>query len=72
MDQPTLPRQAASPRTKAPSGLANLDFMNVPDGGAAGILRRRSKEVKPLPGGGRAKPAPKPKPAPSLPCCRAL
>uniref|UniRef100_F6YFX4 Myosin IE, gene 2 n=1 Tax=Xenopus tropicalis TaxID=8364 RepID=F6YFX4_XENTR len=72
VEQPTLPRQGASPRAKAPPTQANLDFMNVPDQGAAGIHRRRSKEVKPIPGGGRSKPAPAPKPQPSLPRCRAL
>lgn len=34
------------------------------------LQRRRSKEVKPLPGAGRPKPAPKPKPR--SPQCRAL
>lgn len=34
------------------------------------LQRRRSKEVKPLPGVGRPKPAPKPKPR--VPQCRAL
>lgn len=34
------------------------------------LQRRRSKEVKPLPGAGRPKPAPKPKPR--VPQCRAL
>ncbi|NP_001080439.1 myosin IE, gene 2 L homeolog [Xenopus laevis] len=72
VEQPTLPRQGASPRAKAPPTPVNLDFMNVPDQGTAGILRRRSKEVKPVPGGGRSKPAPKPKPQPALPLCRAL
>ncbi|CAI9622791.1 unnamed protein product [Staurois parvus] len=46
--------------------------MNVPDQGVAGLQRRLSKEVKPVPGGGRTKPAPKPKPQPKLPYCRAL
>lgn len=36
------------------------------------LQRRLSKEMKPVPGGGRSKPAPKPKPQPQLPCCRAL
>ncbi|XP_073408500.1 unconventional myosin-Ie-like isoform X2 [Dendrobates tinctorius] len=72
MDQPSLPRQGASPRAKAPPANMDLDFMNVPDGGVAGVCRRLSKEVKPVPGGGRAKPAPKPKPQPQLPRCRAL
>ncbi|XP_050785759.1 unconventional myosin-Ie-like isoform X2 [Gopherus flavomarginatus] len=72
MEQPTLPRHGASPRAKAFPALLNLDFMNVPDQGAAGWQRRLSKEAKPVPGGGRAKPKPKPKPQPRLPQCRAL
>ncbi|XP_032637134.1 unconventional myosin-Ie-like isoform X2 [Chelonoidis abingdonii] len=72
MEQPTLPRHGASPRAKAFPAQLNLDFMNVPDQGAAGWQRRLSKEAKPIPGGGRAKPKPKPKPQPRLPQCRAL
>ncbi|XP_056409188.1 unconventional myosin-Ie-like [Hyla sarda] len=72
IDQPSLPRQGASPRAKAPPVNMDLDFMNVPDKGVAGVLRRLSKEVKPVPGGGRSKPTPKPKPQPQLPRCRAL
>ncbi|CAM4622615.1 unconventional myosin-Ie-like isoform X2 [Lepidochelys kempii] len=72
MEQPTLPRHGASPRAKALPAQLNLDFMNVPDQGAAGWQRRLSKEAKPVPGGGRAKPKPKPKPQPRLPQCRAL
>ncbi|XP_075464143.1 unconventional myosin-Ie-like isoform X2 [Ascaphus truei] len=70
VDQPTLPRQGASPRAKVPPTVLDMDFMNVPDQGMAGIHRRQSKEVKPVPGGGRSKPTPKPKPR--LPLCRAL
>ncbi|XP_077175754.1 unconventional myosin-Ie-like isoform X1 [Paroedura picta] len=72
MEQPSLPRQGASPRAKAAPAHLNLDFMNVPDQGVAGLQRRLSKEAKPVPGGGRAKPKPKPKPQPRLPQCRAL
>ncbi|XP_077319961.1 unconventional myosin-Ie-like isoform X1 [Lithobates pipiens] len=72
IEQPSLPRQGASPRAKAPPSNMDLGFMNVPDQGVAGLQRRLSKEVKPVPGGGRSKPAPKPKPQPQLPCCRAL
>ncbi|CAH2327481.1 unconventional myosin-Ie-like [Pelobates cultripes] len=36
MDQPTLPRQGASPRAKAPPAEMDLRFMNVPDMGVAG------------------------------------
>ncbi|CAI5798513.1 unconventional myosin-Ie-like isoform X1 [Podarcis lilfordi] len=72
MEQPSLPRQGASPRAKVLPTQLNLDFMNVPDQGVAGLQRRLSKEAKPIPGGGRAKPKPKPKPQPCLPQCRAL
>uniref|UniRef100_A0A670JVE4 Myosin IE n=1 Tax=Podarcis muralis TaxID=64176 RepID=A0A670JVE4_PODMU len=72
MEQPSLPRQGASPRAKVLPTQLNLDFMNVPDQGVAGLQRRLSKETKPIPGGGRAKPKPKPKPQPCLPQCRAL
>ncbi|XP_015265580.1 PREDICTED: unconventional myosin-Ie-like [Gekko japonicus] len=72
MEQPSLPRQGASRRAKAAPAHLNLDFMNVPDQGVAGLQRRLSKEAKPVPGGGRAKPKPKPKPQPRLPQCRAL
>nr|XP_020653907.1 unconventional myosin-Ie-like isoform X1 [Pogona vitticeps]XP_020653908.1 unconventional myosin-Ie-like isoform X2 [Pogona vitticeps] len=66
MEQPTLPRQGASPRAKAFPAQLNLDFMNVPDQGVAGLQRRLSKEARPVPGGGR------PKPKPRFPQCRAL
>ncbi|XP_053559787.1 unconventional myosin-Ie [Bombina bombina] len=72
IDQPSLPRQGASPRAKAAPAQVDLDFMNVPDKGMAGVHRRLSKEVKPVPGGGRTKPVPKPKPQPAVPLCRAL
>ncbi|XP_032089957.1 unconventional myosin-Ie-like [Thamnophis elegans] len=73
MEQPSLPRQGASPRARAfPAGPLDLGFMNVPDQGVAGLRRHLSKEAKPVPGGGRAKPKPKPKPHPGLPRCRAL
>ncbi|XP_061461568.1 unconventional myosin-Ie-like isoform X2 [Rhineura floridana] len=72
MEQPSLPRQGASRRAKVLPTQLNLDFMNVPDQGVAGLQRRLSKEAKPIPGGGRAKPKPQPKPQPRLPQCRAL
>ncbi|KAJ6651635.1 hypothetical protein lerEdw1_020767 [Lerista edwardsae] len=72
VEQPSLPRQGASPRAKALPTQLNWDFMNVPDQGVAGLQRRLSKEAKPIPGGGRAKPRPKPKPQPRFPQCRAL
>ncbi|XP_069506360.1 unconventional myosin-Ie-like isoform X2 [Ambystoma mexicanum] len=72
MDQPSLPRQANTPKARAPPTHSNMDFMSVPDQGVAGLHRRLSKEAKPVPGGGRSKPTPKPKPQPRLPQCRAL
>ncbi|XP_072917472.1 myosin IEb isoform X2 [Hemitrygon akajei] len=68
MEQPTLPRHGASTRARAHPEQQNLDFMNVPDQGVAGLHRRMSKEVKPVPGGGRSKPKPHPRQA----RCRAL
>lgn len=67
-DHPTLPKEGASPRAKTTLHQPNLDFMNVPDQGVAGLQRRMSKEVKPVPGGGRSKPRPRPRQA----RCRAL
>uniref|UniRef100_A0A8D0CX05 Osteoclast-stimulating factor 1 n=1 Tax=Sander lucioperca TaxID=283035 RepID=A0A8D0CX05_SANLU len=71
MEQPSLPRLQSQrrPDSRAPKQ-PDMGFMNVPEQGAAGLQRRLSKEVKPLPGAGRAKPAPKPKPR--SPQCRAL
>ncbi|CAF90088.1 unnamed protein product, partial [Tetraodon nigroviridis] len=71
MDQPSLPRlQSQSRRENRLPHSHDMGFMAVPDQGAAGLQRRRSKEVKPLPGAGLPKPAPKPKPR--VPQCRAL
>ncbi|XP_040899485.1 myosin IEb [Toxotes jaculatrix] len=71
MEQPTLPRiQSQSRPNNHPPQHHDMGFMDVPEQGAAGLQRRRSKEVKPLPGAGRPKPAPKPKPR--SPQCRAL
>ncbi|XP_029695291.1 myosin IEb [Takifugu rubripes] len=71
MEQPSLPRLQSQNRweNRLPHS-HDMGFMEVPDQGAAGLQRRRSKEVKPLPGVGRPKPAPKPKPR--VPHCRAL
>ncbi|NXI09648.1 MYO1E protein, partial [Irena cyanogastra] len=46
----------------------SLDFLKVPDQGAAGVRRQTSS--RPPPAGGRPKPQPKPKP--QVPQCRAL
>ncbi|XP_076136370.1 myosin IEb [Alosa pseudoharengus] len=75
MEQPSLPRlqgqqrQQRQSRNPSPRN-TDMGFMNVPDQGVAGIHRRRSKEYKPVPGSGRAKPAPAPKPR--GPQCKAL
>ncbi|KAG7282979.1 hypothetical protein CRUP_028496 [Coryphaenoides rupestris] len=71
MEQPTLPRHQGQQRNaQRASQSQDMGFMEVPEQGVAGIQRRRSKEVKPLPGSGRPKPAPKPKPR--TPHCKAL
>lgn len=71
MDQPTLPRLQSQRRPDNQSQQQqDMRFMDVPEQGAAGLQRRRSKEVKPLPGAGRPKPAPRPKPR--SPHCKAL
>ncbi|XP_061650737.1 myosin IEb isoform X1 [Phyllopteryx taeniolatus] len=75
MEQPSLPRLQNQNQNQNQnqhwhdSGRAkhvDMGFMNVPEQGAAGLQRRRSKEVKPVPGAGR------PKPKPRSPQCRAL
>ncbi|KAM4567986.1 myosin IEb [Fundulus diaphanus] len=67
MEQPTLPRLQNQHRpSNQRSQNQDMGFMNVPDQGAAGLHRRLSKEVKPVPGAGR------PKPKPRSPQCRAL
>ncbi|CAK6982730.1 LOW QUALITY PROTEIN: myosin IEb [Scomber scombrus] len=71
MDQPSLPRHQSHHRPdNRPAHNHDMGFMDVPDQGAAGLQRRRSKEFRPVPGTGRPKPAPKPKPR--SPQCRAL
>ncbi|XP_075994983.1 myosin IEb [Genypterus blacodes] len=71
MEQPSLPRFQSQRRPDNQQTPHNdMGFMGVPDQGAAGLHRRLSKEVKPLPGAGRPKPAPKPKPR--SPQCKAL
>ncbi|XP_028985399.1 myosin IEb isoform X1 [Betta splendens] len=70
MDQPTLPRIQSQRRPSIRPQNPDMGFMDVPEQGAAGLQRRRSKEVKPLPGAGLPKPAPRPKPR--SPQCRAL
>ncbi|KAM9851924.1 myosin IEb [Aulostomus maculatus] len=71
MEQPSLPRLQNLRRSdnQHPQH-QDMGFMDVPEQGAAGLQRRLSKEVKPVPGAGRPKPAPKPKPR--SPQCKAL
>uniref|UniRef100_A0A673C4Z7 Osteoclast-stimulating factor 1 n=1 Tax=Sphaeramia orbicularis TaxID=375764 RepID=A0A673C4Z7_9TELE len=71
MEQPSLPRLQSQRRPDNRSQQQqDMRFMDVPEQGAAGLQRRRSKEVKPLPGAGRPKPGPRPKPR--SPQCKAL
>lgn len=70
MEQPTLPRLHGNRQSIiSPQQPTDLAFMDVPETGAAGTLRRKT-EVKPDPGLGRPKPSPKPRPR--TPHCRAL
>ncbi|NWR17338.1 MYO1E protein, partial [Emberiza fucata] len=57
--------QSEEPISQQPQ---SLDFLKVPDQGAAGVRRQTSS--RPPPAGGRPKPQPKPKP--QVPQCRAL
>ncbi|XP_055019632.1 myosin IEb isoform X1 [Boleophthalmus pectinirostris] len=71
MEQPSLPRLHGNRQSiLSPQQPQDLTFMEVPETGAAGLQRRRSKEVRPEPGRGRPKPSPKPRPR--TPQCRAL
>ncbi|TRY82217.1 hypothetical protein DNTS_023863 [Danionella cerebrum] len=79
--RPYLPPNASQLKDrgsrKAPQQ-PNLDFLKVPDQGAAGRNQQPSgnggmahrQSSRPAPGGGRPKPAPKPKP--QVPQCKAL
>ncbi|KAM6294828.1 unconventional myosin-If [Aegotheles albertisi] len=61
------PRNAGrQPRTRPPSE-QNMDFLNVPDQGVAGMQRRRSLSQRPPPAG-----RPKPQPKVAVPRCQAL
>nr|XP_033811648.1 LOW QUALITY PROTEIN: unconventional myosin-If [Geotrypetes seraphini] len=64
-----LPPQSSSRRARArvPSD-HNMEFLNVPDQGVAGMQRKRSISQRPQPAVGR----PKPQPRPSGPKCRAM
>ncbi|XP_042650919.1 unconventional myosin-If [Tyto alba] len=61
------PRNASrQPKTRPPSE-QNMDFLNVPDQGVAGMQRRRSLSQRPPPAG-----RPKPQPKVAVPRCQAL
>ncbi|XP_051919723.1 unconventional myosin-Ie isoform X1 [Hippocampus zosterae] len=81
--RPQLPSNLSQPRERGslrPQPGPNLDFLKVPDQGAAGYgvsgaasngrIAHRPSTTRPPPGGGRPKPAPKPKP--QVPQCKAL
>nr|XP_012960381.1 unconventional myosin-Ie isoform X1 [Anas platyrhynchos] len=68
MTRPTLPRQLSGGSGRISQQPESLDFLKVPDQGAAGV--RRQTTNRPPPAGGRPKPQPKPKP--QVPQCRAL
>ncbi|XP_032302679.1 unconventional myosin-Ie isoform X1 [Coturnix japonica] len=68
MTRPTLPQQLSGGSGKISQQPESLDFLKVPDQGAAGV--RRQSTNRPPPAGGRPKPQPKPKP--QVPQCRAL
>lgn len=68
MARPPLPRQQSTSSDRVSQQLESLDFLKVPDQGAAGV--RRQTTNRPPPAGGRPKPQPKPKP--QVPQCKAL
>ncbi|OXB60156.1 hypothetical protein ASZ78_013031, partial [Callipepla squamata] len=68
MTRPTLPRQLSGGSGRISQQPESLDFLKVPDQGAAGV--RRQSTNRPPPAGGRPKPQPKPKP--QVPQCKAL
>ncbi|KAJ0000657.1 hypothetical protein NQD34_012499 [Periophthalmus magnuspinnatus] len=71
MEQPSLPRLHGNRQSiLSPQQPQDMAFMEVPETGAAGLQRRKSKDVKPDPGRGRTKPSPKPRPR--TPQCRAV
>ncbi|NXE30494.1 MYO1F protein, partial [Ardeotis kori] len=62
----TLRNAGHQPKTRPPS-TQNMDFLNVPDQGVAGMQRRRSLSQRPLPAR-----RPKPQPKAAVPRCQAL
>ncbi|GCB69136.1 unconventional myosin-Ie isoform X1 [Scyliorhinus torazame] len=79
-DRPSLPRPGSNVKDKHARIQHNLDFLKVPEQGAAGkrsgMTRpnggnaHRHMTSRPTPAGGRPKPQPKPKP--QVPQCKAL
>ncbi|NWX84946.1 MYO1E protein, partial [Nothoprocta pentlandii] len=67
-EPPSLPRPLSGGPGRISEQPHSLDFLKVPDQGAAGV--RRQTTNRPPPAGGRPKPQPKPKP--QVPQCRAL
>lgn len=68
MARPPLPRQQSTGSDRLSQTPESLDFLKVPDQGAAGV--RRQTTSRPTPAGGRPKPQAKPKP--QVPQCKAL
>ncbi|KAL4836971.1 hypothetical protein H8958_010773 [Nasalis larvatus] len=68
MARPPLPQQQSTGSDRVSQTPESLDFLKVPDQGAAGV--RRQTTSRPPPAGGRPKPQPKPKP--QVPQCKAL
>uniref|UniRef100_A0A2K5V1U2 Myosin IE n=1 Tax=Macaca fascicularis TaxID=9541 RepID=A0A2K5V1U2_MACFA len=68
MARPPLPQQQSTASDRVSQTPESLDFLKVPDQGAAGV--RRQTTSRPPPAGGRPKPQPKPKP--QVPQCKAL
>ncbi|XP_069767359.1 unconventional myosin-Ie isoform X2 [Narcine bancroftii] len=66
--RPALPRPGSHLSDKVAQIQSNLDFLKVPEQGAAGAHRQMTS--RPPPAGGRPKPQPKPKP--QVPQCKAL
>ncbi|XP_034265184.1 unconventional myosin-Ie isoform X2 [Pantherophis guttatus] len=69
MARPPLPRVLGGPG-KVSQQPSSLDFLKVPEQGAAGACRQTTS--RPPPAGGRPKPRPQPQPKPQVPQCRAL
>ncbi|MBN3274272.1 MYO1E protein, partial [Polyodon spathula] len=80
MERPALPQPISLAKERNNRHQPNLDFLRVPDQGAAGTragqatsnggIAHRQMTSRPTPGGGRPKPLPKPKP--QVPQCKAL